>query len=145
MKVRRLTPGTFHRLTELGRSSEPVPWVDEVEEFLFVDVPAQRGAATGSRVLLLLDQAGPVAAAAHRPHPRFAAEHLQAFVVAVERRGQRLGELALRDTIEWLHVEDSREWILWHVDARNDPMLEVSARIGDEVTRDGPYVVFTHP
>lgn len=145
MICHRLSPGTYHELSALGRTPDPERWIEEVEEFLFVDVPAQRGAANGSVALLVLEEGVTVAAAAHRPHARFLAEHLQALVVPPDKRGAGLAEPALRAVIEHLHTELGQHHVIWHVHVENAPMRTISGRVGDEVLQDGDYLVFIHP
>lgn len=145
MIITRLSAGTYYLLAELGRTPDPDPWIEEVEEFLYVDVPAQRGAAQGSVALVVLDDDEIVAAAAHRPHPRFQAEHLQAFVVQPARRGAGRGEAALRSVIEHVHTHGGQPYVMWHVHIDNRAMRTVSSRVGDEAVQDGNYVIFTHP
>lgn len=146
MNVVVLTPRSLHRLSDLGRTEDPPRWVAEVEDFLLTDVPAQVGPAEGSiPVLVVDDEHQVVAAAAHRRHLHFNAEHLQAFVVAPRVRGRGLATPALRTVIDHVRASTSLEHVIWHVHVDNTPMRAVSEQVGEIVVTDDDYVTYCHP
>jgi hypothetical protein len=145
VKVTRLTAETYDHLATFGRTDHPDPWVREVEEFLYADVPAQRGGADGSSALVVMDGSLLVAAAAHGPHATFSAEHILAFVLRADARGKGLGEGVFRVVVDHVLRSTSEAFVMWHVHERNLPMITISNRIGEAQGRDREFFVYAHP
>lgn len=141
-----LTRRNVHQVSAIERTANAPWWVQEVETFLLVDAPKQILSRTGSG-LLVHDDDVLVAVAAHRPHHKWTAELLQAFLVLPALRNKGLAAPALRCALAHVHVVAKVEHVMWLVHQENTAMLRVSTSIADPAAPadiDG-FVTFAEP
>jgi hypothetical protein len=123
----RIARNNLHLLGVVSRTTTSQWWVTEVENFLLVDAPKQVLSRTGDVLVVRDDDGAIVAVSAHRPHQRFRAQLLQAFLVLAEMRGLGLAAPALR--CAEVHRSVGAEFVMWLVHQDNAPMLKVSNRV----------------
>lgn len=147
MTRHQLGPSSFHLLeTYVSLNAQP-PYVVEVEEFLTKIAPTGLGEARGSSIVLVSNSSGDhIAAAVHRHHPRFEAEHIQAFVMRPSYRGRGLATTAFTEVRDSLaEFAGSPDFVTWTVRGGNVPILKLSAKVGQEFSRNNEFVQFGHP
>ncbi len=141
-----LTRRNVHQVSAIERTANAPWWAQEVETFLLVDAPKQILSRTGSG-LLVHEGDVLVAVAAHRPHHKWTAELLQAFLVLPALRNKGLAALALLCALAHVHVAAKTEHVMWLVHQENTAMLRVSLSVADPATpadADG-FVTFAKP
>jgi GNAT superfamily N-acetyltransferase len=146
LTAERLTRRSIHRLSLVTPVPGAPQWAADVEQFLVVGAARQVLDRTGS-ALLVTDEDTVVAAAAHRPHPTFRAELLQALLVLPQHRRTGLAVAALECVLASIRADGS-EFVMWLVHEENSPMRKVSLRVG--ATQIGGvdergFVAYAHP
>ena len=144
--VGRLTARDVTTLDYFEATPQPDPWVAEVETFLLGPAVRHQIRHGGSMWVISTGEA-PIGLAASSPHPHFAAELLQAFMIDHRHRRQGLARSALEAVLVAVHRSSPHDNTMWLVHPNNHVMVKLSTSIdplGGTPTEDG-YLLFAHP
>lgn len=144
----RLALSEVGRLKEIELASDPTPWANEAEQFVFSGELAEfaRRYRDDLSIMVATRNVRLVAVAVLYPDPRFYARRIGTIVVDHRERGRGLGSSVLQSLVTI--AVTSGDILCWLVHPNNGAMLSCSRHVHptpDEVTVEDGYLMFVAP